>query len=700
MNRFWRRLHFLSTVVAGLFIFLASFTGCILAVEPWLLSQNAVSGKHKPDLTLVSFQETLNESFLEVFGFEKDAYGNIKVDGIGIEKEGTLFVNAGTGEVLEAPEQLAAVFDLSRDLHRSLFLKTPGRLLVGLASLALVFLVVSGIGLHIKRTGGLKAIFKSIKILEIKRDGHARWSRLFFIPILIIAVTGTYLSVARFVKLPGNEVMTAGFGDIPLNKILLSEVRKVSYPVVEEDPLVIELADKILYFDKANEKLIRVERVSAGEQMRALSFTLHTGEGTKGWSGLLLLTSLVMVFLSITGFQMVAEKWKQKKHQKVWRDDADIIILVGSETGHTWRFADALEEAYRKLNMKVSMLGIENFPELSGRKKVLFLTSTYGDGDAPENARGTLEKLKAKTGKAESVQFGVLGFGSSAYPAFCSFAERLRDQLSALENTQEMTPYMTVDNLSVVQFIDWVKALSKSQKISLTVDLKRLHPVRKKGLESFEILEKKEQGETFLLRVTHADRLKIQSGDLLGVYPPGENIERFYSIASVSSEELVLIIKRTGLCSNFLGDLVTGQSFEGYLKRNPTFYYPANNRPVLMIANGTGIAPFIGMQAPESLLYWGGRNETDFDLFSHYTGTGNYHLVFSREKDPAYVQDLLLRRENEVAEVFRNEGTVMICGSLTMLKGVLDQLDTLTVNYQLPSVDHLKKQGKILMDCY
>ena len=126
MTKFWRRLHFLSTVVAGLFIFLASITGCILAVEPWFLSQNAVSGQSKPDLTLAEFQEKLNENFLEVFSFEKDAYGNLKVEGVGLEKEGTLFVNAETGEIVTTPKGLHPVFDLSRDLHRSLFLKTPG----------------------------------------------------------------------------------------------------------------------------------------------------------------------------------------------------------------------------------------------------------------------------------------------------------------------------------------------------------------------------------------------------------------------------------------------------------------------------------------------------------------------------------------------------------------------------------------------
>jgi len=700
MNKFWRRLHFLSTVVAGLFIFFASVTGCILAVEPWLLSQNAVSGQHTSDLTLKAFQEKLGAEFLEVFSFEKDAYGNIKVEGIGNEKEGTLFVNAETGKVLDAPKKLSTIFDLSRDLHRSLFLKTPGRIIVGLASLALVFLVVSGIGLHIKRAGGLKAIYKSIKILEIKRDGHAQLSRLFVIPILIIAVSGTYLSVIRFAPKAANETITAKGNEFSLNKILMSEVKKVTLPVVEEDPLTIELADKVLHYDKATEKLIKIEVVPISEQMRALDFSLHTGEGLKSWAVVLFLTSLVMVFLSFTGFQMVGQKWKQKKHKAIVSDDVDTIILVGSETGHTWRFADALEEAYQKLNIKVSAVGLENFPKISGKKTLLILTSTYGDGDAPENAQDVLAQLDSKISGAELVQYSVLGFGSKEYPAFCAFAEELRNELAGFKHTQEITPYMTVDNQSVVQFIDWVRALNKIQKINLNINPTKLHPVRKKGLDTFKILEKKEQGDTFLLRIGHSDKLKIQSGDLLGVYPPDENIERYYSIASIGPTELILLIKRTGLCSNFLGNLPLGHTFEAYLKRNPTFYFPADNSPVLMIANGTGVAPFLGMQSTRSTLYWGGKNRIDFELFTNYTGANNCHLVFSREETSAYVQDLLVKNETDVAHLLGNQGTIMICGSLTMLKGVLVHLDNVTTRHQLPSVDVLKKQGRILIDCY
>lgn len=671
-----------------------------MAVEPWLLNQNAVSGQSSAKLTLADFQKKLEANFVEIFSFERDAYGNLKVDGIGLEQEGTLFVDPGTGETVTAPQKLAAIFDFSRDLHRSLFLKTPGRILVGLASLALVFLAVSGIGLHLKRAGGLRAIFGAIKVLDYKRDGHAQWSRLLLVPILIIALSGVYLSAVRFAPVPPPTVLALAEAKLDWAQLPLAEVDKVTYPVLEGEPMVIELKDKVLHVDKAKGVLTKVEQKPFTERLKVVNFWLHTGEGTIGWAGVLLVTSLVMVFLSITGLQMMVQKLKLKASKPVLSENADITVLVGSETGHTWRFAQALAHAYQQLSIKVNLLGMEHLSALQGNHTLLLLTSTYGDGEAPENARDILAQIGTKLAAAPSVQFGVLGFGAREYPGFCAFAETLRNQMLNFTNTVEVVPYMTVDNQSVVQFVDWVKALNHGLQTNLKVDTQQLRPLRKKNLATFQVIEKRVQSETFLLKIGHAATLGVRSGDLLGVYPPTENVERYYSIAKVGPTTLLLVIKRTGLCSNYLGHLAEGECFEAFLKHNPTFYHPTDSVPVLMIANGTGIAPFLGMFSARSTLFWGGRYLSDTCLFEPYLGQVNHQMAFSREVTPAYVQDILVRREDDVVQLLEAGGYLMICGSLDMLRGVWQQLDLLTAKHHLPSAEVLKKQGRILTDCY
>nr|HMP30466.1 PepSY domain-containing protein [Saprospiraceae bacterium] len=159
MTKYWRRVHQLCTVFVGLFILLASVTGIVLAIEPLVLSKNSVSRAITEDLTYVQFVDQLQDQFIEIFSIEIDPYQNIKVQGISESNDDIVYINAQTLKAVVPPQQFNDIFQFSRDLHRSLFLKTPGRILMGLAALGLLILVISGIGLQIRRAGGLNNIF-------------------------------------------------------------------------------------------------------------------------------------------------------------------------------------------------------------------------------------------------------------------------------------------------------------------------------------------------------------------------------------------------------------------------------------------------------------------------------------------------------------------------------------------------------------
>jgi sulfite reductase (NADPH) flavoprotein alpha-component len=49
------------------------------------------------------------------------------------------------------------------------------------------------------------------------------------------------------------------------------------------------------------------------------------------------------------------------------------------------------------------------------------------------------------------------------------------------------------------------------------------------------------------------------------------------------------------VCSNFLNNFTESKTIKAKIKRNLDFHFPAYANEVIMIANGTGIAPFIGM---------------------------------------------------------------------------------------------------------
>ncbi|HMP30966.1 MAG TPA: NADPH cytochrome P450 oxidoreductase family protein, partial [Saprospiraceae bacterium] len=534
------------------------------------------------------------------------------------------------------------------------------------------------------------------------RDGHSILSKLFVLPIIIIALSGVYLSIYRF--FPPNPSKVTSTQVISTSDILalkLKDIVKVSFALDEEESTIIQLGDKTI-FVSYDEKSFTVKPNQWSTNFQKINFILHTGEGTVYWSLILLTTSIVILILCLSGFAMVYALTKKKKIITSPSEfNGHKVILVGSEMGSTWRFAYALKKAFETKGEKIAIFGLDQMPFLSGEKQLFILTSTYGDGDPPENAKKAFANITCKLTLADKVQFAVLGFGSREYPEFCAFAEKLRDTMCLLPNTTEILPYSTVDRQSIFQFLGWIKLVNSTLYYDLTIPVEELQPVKRKNLDTFTIIEKKQVGETFTLTLSHQCFIWINSGDLIAVYPPDENVERYYSIAVLGKNKLLLVIKKTGKCSNYLGNLQVGDNFFGFIKQNLHFHLPQEFSRSLLIANGTGIAPFLGMmQNDNTTLYWGGRYHEDYDLFKEYLQNYTVQTIFSKETPIGYVQNLMAENPSAIIDLVKANGIIMICGSLTMLKGVLEILDQILSTNGLPNIIVLKSKKQILIDCY
>jgi sulfite reductase alpha subunit-like flavoprotein len=100
-----------------------------------------------------------------------------------------------------------------------------------------------------------------------------------------------------------------------------------------------------------------------------------------------------------------------------------VLILYGSETGH----AESLARTLRCLlgALKPTLMTLNEAAGLDavlvqGFSHVLCLVSTFGDGDAPSNARAFFKKeLPSLSSVHSPVYFSVLALGSTLYPHFC-----------------------------------------------------------------------------------------------------------------------------------------------------------------------------------------------------------------------------------------------------------------------------------------
>ena len=110
-----------------------------------------------------------------------------------------------------------------------------------------------------------------------------------------------------------------------------------------------------------------------------------------------------------------------------------ITILVGTMTGTAQLVAQELELAWGDDDTQVETLLMEKADaSVLGREGVfLFCTSTYGQGDVPDNAKALYGELQAKRPDLSGVRYGVFGLGDRTYAETFNFGGRRFDELLA-----------------------------------------------------------------------------------------------------------------------------------------------------------------------------------------------------------------------------------------------------------------------------
>lgn len=166
---------------------------------------------------------------------------------------------------------------------------------------------------------------------------------------------------------------------------------------------------------------------------------------------------------------------------------------------------------------------------------------------------------------------------------------------------------------------------------------------------------------------------------------------RLYTIASSPSAhegEVHIIVakdvyevdgkKRFGLCSDFLGQFKTGKKQQFFIQPNKRFKLPADDKDVIMVGPGTGIAAFRSFLAERDAAGASGRNwlffgEQHFTTdFLYQTEIQNWYetgvltkinLAFSRDQqEKIYVQHRMLEQGEELFNWLKGGASFFVCG--------------------------------------
>jgi len=439
-----------------------------------------------------------------------------------------------------------------------------------------------------------------------------------------------------------------------------------------------------------------------------------------------------------------------------------------------WRTATSLQEAQQPTTVKPIQQLTEQ--DLLQAPQVLFVISTYGTGDAPDLASSFSKKLMQQNLDLSHMQYAVLALGSKEYPeSYCSFGYAV-DAWLKQSKAQPFFDLIEVDNANANDIQRWNEALSVVTKHELhAMNIEKVFD--QWILSERTLLNPNSVGQAaYNIELTTASDMTWHAGDIAEIQPansqteiqnflaqhqiaaqtvvqslnqtieqalwdknlrvevkPSNTVEellaqlptlptREYSIASIPAQQLLRLVVRQNRDENNQLGLGSGWLTEyGPLKQpialrirtNESFHLIDDNRPIICIGNGTGIAGLMSLLQQRNrqnytanwLIFGERQREHDFfyqETIEAWKSMGTLQrvdLAFSRDQQQRiYVQDVLRNNAEELLKWVQQGAVIYVCGSIEGMASGVDQ--ALTDILGEATLDELRQAGRYRRDVY
>ena len=362
-------------------------------------------------------------------------------------------------------------------------------------------------------------------------------------------------------------------------------------------------------------------------------------------------TLVVIAYLSVCA-HLWRSRLKPAQHSSGPVAEALLLIGYASQGGTARELAERSANQLREAGVAVDVraLNAVDHATLGQTRRALFVLSTYGEGEAPDNAARFEQRLLNATIDLASLEYALLALGDHQYRHFCGFGRRtdarlrslgarpLFDRLEAdcadpgaLRHWQQQLGHISGRS----DFTDWQPAVYQPWELQSRIllnpgsqgapvyqlilqplgamppwqagDIAEVGPrnaptdvehlLHQLGFDPSQLID-----QTETLAATLADRrlpAETNGCNLATLLALPRLPHREYSIASIPADgQVTLLVReaqlpdgRVGLGSGWLcRHAPIGSRIDLRIRSNPGFHATEPTRPMILIGNGTGIA--------------------------------------------------------------------------------------------------------------
>jgi sulfite reductase (NADPH) flavoprotein alpha-component len=373
------------------------------------------------------------------------------------------------------------------------------------------------------------------------------------------------------------------------------------------------------------------------------------------------------------------------------------LVVYASQTGFAEELAGMTARALSDAGQTARLISVADLdlPLLKASRRVFFVVSTTGEGDAPDSASRMVRTLLGAPATLNDLSYALLSLGDRSYKDYCGFG-RAVDHWLRQSGALPLFDAVEVDDADPDAIRHWQHQLNQITGGASAPDWTPAAYQRWRLADRRLLNPGSPGGETWHVVLTPLDGgLDWSAGDIaeIGVpAPDGSEVSREYSIASLPSDgglELVVRLMTTpdgapGLGSGRLTQtLAIGDELPLRVRRNSGFHGPDAATPLILIGAGTGIAGLRGhLRARRandggSWLMFGERTSAHDSYFDDELQAAlvagaltRLDRIFSRDAefrslgDGAYVQALIDRHAEDVRAWVERGAAVYVCGSL------------------------------------